>query len=440
MANKNSFLTSPGASGFDTSQTFDDYFRGGENFGVPVSKFYPTSQDGSMSSITLPNGEVLKNPYYGNTAHAGWFKRTFSPGRVAQEQQAMDAQASEWYNSQLQALYADWYSSPEQESARMKAAGMNPALTGLTGAASAMAGNPASGVDPIVGDSPIGAGDIVNVVSSLFSITTSLVNSGFDFASKASSLQAQKLANTDMMQDLAANDILHELGPDIASRGATNNDILQQGFIHGLTIPYRQIQGSKGKRSGLSNNRHDGQSRGWNRKMTRMYNEAVSRFGNSAKTKGELYKVLKDYQDNRKGFLSSVSGDLYSDIDSVFAKSLDSIISAYNKTVKTGYESTAASNEYNKQFYDSLDAQLGASARNSENELTVNEKDNSNFQAEFINNLMSDLKRAAEAKDASTWDKILYVGAILLRSSMFSNMKLNLSVPRSKSSSKFINK
>lgn len=385
----------------------------------------PTSNtSGDISSITLPNGEVLNNPYYGNKASAGFLKQLFYPGKVAQEQQAMDSQAKEWYASQVQALYADWYSSPEQESARLNAAGINPALSGVTGAQSSMSGNPGSGVDPIVGDSPIGAGDIINTVGSLFSICTSLVKQGFDIASLSEGLKSQKLANTKEVQDIAANDLLHEVGVDLAKRGAVDSDVFDENYILGLTIPHRSVKGRAGKTSKLSNQRHDGRSRGWTRQMTNAYNEAISRFGSSAKTKGELYKVLQDYQTNRKGFLTSVSGGVFSDRDSIMTKALDAITSAYESTLKSGYEAQDAKNSYDKTFYSKLDGALGASAQNAQNELTVNEKNDTNFQAEFFRNLMSDLKKASESKDATFWDKLLYVGAILLRSNVLGNLKL----------------
>lgn len=392
-----SFLDkNPGTDKFDENQTFKEYFAGGHNFGVPLRSLYP-NQSEDISSIRLPNGEYLTNPYYGNTAHAGWFKKTFTPGKVAQEQQAMDDQAQEWYNSQLQALYSDWYASPEQESARMKAAGLNPALTGLTGVQSAMSGNPGSGVDPVIGDSSIGAGDIVNTVSTIYSIASSAIKQGFELSAMSEDVLSKKLQNKSTMDDIAVKDYLDAADLSGAFRsGIDSNEPLNVSVER---YSYRSMR----------------KRRGWNRSMTRLYNDSLDRIQNSLKTHGDLYKLKSDFQNNRKSFIDSVSGNRYSDSDSLMAGLMDSVINAWNylDSSKTAAESVS----FDKQNYidNNTDWDSAIDAIDETNKTTAENQKAARMENEFFDVLFGDLRERATSKDASREDKALFFGAILVR-------------------------
>lgn len=380
--------------GNDISRPFVDLAKKGS---LGVTYDIPSSVGSDYSSITLPNGQTLTNPYYGNKASAGFLKQLFYPGKVAQEQQAMDSQAKEWYASQLQSLYADWYSSPEQESARMKAAGLNPALSGLTGAQSSMAGNPASGIDPIIGDSPLGIGDVVSTISSIYSIASSAIKQGFELSAMSEDVVSKRLQNKATMDDIATKDYLDSA--ELVGAFRSGVDAGESLEVPVSRYSYRSMR----------------KLRGWNRAMTRSYNDALDRIQNSIKTHGDLYRLKSDFQGSRKSFIDSISGNRYSDDDSMMSSLMDSVINAWNRldSSKTAADTVAS----DKQNYidNSTNWDDAVDAIDETNRTTIENQKASRMENEFFDVLFGDLRERATSKDASNEDRALYFGAILIR-------------------------
>lgn len=259
-------------------------------------------------------------------------------------------------------MYNEEYSSYENQAQMMREAGLNPDLLGVSGGASSEMSP--DGVNPNI-RSENGLG-VIGSLASLCMTAVGAASSAVGLVGAGLSLDSQRLSNLNSMDNFALSYILDLVDPKSVIDGSLADDVRSD-----------VISSSGGFAKSVY---------GMNRRMQRQFTASVSRQLDSPKFLEQYYGFMSRGASNRKSYISDTSGDYYNQQDEAMRILFGELISAQQNSQKS-------MNDFNREFYDSRDANLLAGAESSSAERTSSdnlEYKNSNAFRKSVNKKLGD--------------------------------------------------
>lgn len=345
----------------------------------------PFVDDPDISQVILPDGTVVKNPYFGNKASAGWWKKTFNPGKVAQEQQALDDQAMAWYNEMQLQMYAEKYQSPEQEANRLQNAGFNPDLLGLSGSSSPFGTSATSGMStPVTDTADFGFDQVFGILDTVVGIVTKGIDIGQSIRLKQGEIDIMNANVYNTMQKAARNDLIQSLDVyEMSKKFLSGNELTDDALSSRIL--------------GHVPSRKEARLRGMTRRGHRIYSEAVINT-TKADARKEIFKAAKEYHEARKSTFDFLSDPNFRETDNDYFLALELFNKAYYSAIAKTRTNDKKKADNEGLYLDTIDPVAKAEAENSEFK-KINSESNSNAMAfEFFNELTGMLEDSGLSK------------------------------------------
>lgn len=271
-------------------------------------------------------------------------------------------------------IYNEDYQSPASEAERMRSAGLNPDLLGLSGAVSPeMSPNGIPEVSASNGLSAVGS--LASLCMTAISSATSVmgaIGAGLD-------LESKRLSNLNQMDNFALSYILDNVDPLSVISGELADDVRSDIISSSSSFGKRVY--------------------GFNRRQQRQFTDSIVRKLDSPQFFEQYYGFMARGSSNRNTFIGNTSGDYYDQQDEAMRILFGELITAQMNSQKSV-------NEFNREFYDSRDPFALASAEISTADRTSSdnlEYKNSNAFRKSIN------EKLGKAFD----DGNLFAGALL---------------------------
>lgn len=269
-------------------------------------------------------------------------------GQWTKEDQALfDLQMAnaEWQANLSLMDYQNMYNSPAEQVKRMREAGLNPDLLGVSDGGVSAAGAPAPNVSAPDGVSDI---DALGVVFSAFSTAMSVANGLMSFKSAQESLDSQILDNVNKVDGFATSFLVDNLVPESFSE---DKKLLQDSRFNLISSARAFSQ----------------KHYGFSKRQSRRFQDAVVRKMDSPDFLEQFYDTINKSENARQDYLSKTSGDLYSQADKVMRILLDEVINEQNRFYRSSNRLGHIKNRYEGAVYSRLNPRSFADRENNSN-------------------------------------------------------------------------
>lgn len=268
------------------------------------------------------------------------------------------------HDQQLETMeYENFYNSPSQQAMRMRAAGLNPDLQGLSGVSEASSYNePEQGLGIPQSDEP----NLISLASSvvgLASTAQSLISAGVNIMRDKESLRGLKVDNLKKFYETAGDIYMKIHGP--ADEGPEKNHEDNYVTMYNLA---RDIFG-RGRMA---------------RKVAEHFNRAFNNYQGSYEGETKRYDSRTRLAKSRQELASVVSSPAYSDSDKEIVEALEPITTAEYEVAKLGLDVQQRFLEWKQKYFGTSDPELVAGAENARNETDLSK---SQFEINKYENL-----------------------------------------------------
>lgn len=302
------------------------------------------------------------NPYR-NQAYkkSGWQNFLSALGFRTQAdawQENMSVQAAEYDAALAQKQFDSQYNSPQEQVARMEAAGLNPNLDPSSidsGSAAPMGEDPSTPMQS-TGDE----GSILGVVQTAANMIMSGFTSGLGLVSSLQGIQSNHLQN-----------VLGSIQNEDAFSKFVNDNWMS--FLP--TFPDDELMFNEFDWKAQAQKNAEVFSGTLPKRLRKKFNEQVSRYWENGPANSDAYKAWYNEVNARKGYYQS-SQEFHSQLDSVLkdisqplAEMAEKIYSQSQKTDMAQLKEGESEAKNDKEYYDALDASQQAATENATNEL-----------------------------------------------------------------------
>lgn len=296
----------------------------------------------------------------------------------------MAVQADEFDAQIAQQAYAEQYNSPVEEMARMKAAGLNPDISGGQGISAGEAQTPNQDPSlPISSEADI-TSDAVNMfangVLSCFSSALGLVSS------------VQGIQRTHLENVLSTINVPSQI-QDFAEKMAPT-------FLPSSPEDETIIGGFDWRKQTLKNAQHF--ARKLPRKMRSQFLTHIENYWNSAPQEREAFDIFTGRVKNRKSFYSEYHEN-YSDLDNILsdiwqplAKNMERIVKLSQKQLETSLNTSIAEDNEQMEFLKTHNATAQARATNASYASQETDADVHNILQQTMKEMTNKLKQDAK--------------------------------------------